>query len=174
MFYQLVIFAFSCVAAYDKSFWKNYGTDRKASIIQSMKISEALQQSNQIILDTRSSQERNDYDISVMNIPEDSVYVVIDYNNFHDKTRFFGSFDKNSKHYDSSNDGTDVDIFSGVDVSQIANDDVQDISSKIILICGERRCGCRWSAMYRNGFRGQSWYIGNINQFIAYSPKKDQ
>merc|ERR1711912_59193 len=155
------------------SYYTDRYTDRRAGEIKEEDLLAKLQQSENIIIDTRTAEERANSNIENLNVPENAKYIVVAYDNFFDAEHFFQSFKKGSDWYDDANDGNDVDIFSAIPedfdfTTQPINlpEEVKNLGSKISLICGSRWCGCRWNVAYDHGIRGHSWYDDDINDFI--------
>jgi len=124
-----------------------------------------------IIIDTRTAAEREQYDVESLTLPTDSQYIIVDYDNFYQADRFFASFEKDSEYYNSDNDGQDIDIFEmPADFSYVKPvvlpEGVSEMGADITLLCGQRSCGCRWNLMWMHGFRGHVYYSANVNTFI--------
>merc|ERR1711879_165380 len=164
--------AMSAVAqAYNRKYWQQVYNARKAAMVSGDEV--LMGDSDSIIIDTRTAEEREEYDFEGIANANDMQYIVVDYDNFYKADRFFHSFIQGSEYYNSENDGQDVDIFGlPADFDFSAKplelpESAAAVGDDITLICGKRSCGCRWSIMYNHGIRGHTYYNGNVNTMIA-------
>merc|ERR1719326_1562240 len=103
------------IYGYNRLYYKQRYETRVLNALLEDGFKSQLQNSTQIILDARSKQERTNYPLSDMNFDVDAKVIYVTYDFFYQKNRFFGMFDKDSDYYDEANDGTDVNIFAGID-----------------------------------------------------------
>merc|ERR1712178_102998 len=157
--------------------------DRRGKSLTTPKFLEIIQQPGKIILDSRHSSEYEGKKLSVLGVSDNSTIVHLDYNNFAFAQKFFGSFDPKSEFYDKANDDTDLseilDAFHLEELNleqlkygwssysyKLLPEEVRNTGEDFILVCGRRGCGCRWSLMYRLGFKGMVYYGRNVNDLI--------
>ena len=154
--------------------WKQMYTARKSSSIGWKSFENHLSK-HKIIIDTRTASERQEYDANKLfeNLGQDITYVIVDYDNFSYAKGFFDSFKKGSRWYNSDNDGEDVDLFPSLPSGTVKlPSKMADKGGDILLICGQRKCGCRWNLMYSYGFRGHHYFNHNVNNYIkSLTPK---
>jgi len=153
-------------------YYTNRYTDRRHGEIKEENLLENLRETNKIIIDTRTEQERIQAPITGLNVDENAKYIVVAYDNFFNAKHFFQSFEEGSDFYDEANNGNDVNIFEGLPASYEFKSssalpaEISELGARISLICGARWCGCRWNLMYDHGFRQHQWYDDDINDFI--------
>merc|ERR1711879_511677 len=138
-FAQFLAMSAVAQAGYNRKYWQQVYNARKAAMVSGDEV--LMGDSNSIIIDTRTAEEREEYDFEAIANANGMQYIVVDYDNFYKADRFFHSFIQGSEYYNSENDGQDIDIF---------------------VICGKRSCGCRWSLMYNHGIRGHSYLNTNV------------
>merc|ERR1712087_855743 len=159
----------SSAYGYRNNKWKQMYNARRSSSIEKTDIEDHITM-HKIIIDTRTAEEREEYEVEslLVDLDEKPTYVIVDYDNFYQGNRFFDSFKKGSEWYNSDNDGHDIDIFPDLEqgTSQLPAE-MAEIGSDILLLCGQRSCGCRWNLMWMHGFRGHHYYNSNVNYYIA-------
>ena len=159
----------SAYGGYRSNKWKQMYNARRSSSIGKADIEDHIAM-HKIIIDTRTADEREEFEVEslLVDLEEQPTYVIVDYDNFYQGNRFFDSFKKGSEWYNSDNDGHDVDIFPTLEqgTSKLP-DDMANMGSDILLLCGQRSCGCRWNLMWMHGFRGHHYYNSNVNYYIA-------
>merc|ERR1711879_185124 len=169
-FAQFLAMSAVAQAGYNRKYWQQVYNARKAAMVSGDEV--LMGDSNSIIIDTRTAEEREEYDFEAIANANGMQYIVVDYDNFYKADRFFHSFIQGSEYYNSENDGQDIDIFGlpeDFDFSAKPLDlpaDAAAVGEDITLICGKRSCGCRWSLMYNHGIRGHSYLNTNVNNFI--------
>ena len=157
--------------AYDRKYWRQVYQARKSALVNGQQL---LDSTGGIIIDTRTLEERGQYDFEAIAQANGQQYIVVDYDNFYKADRFFNSFVAGSEWYNSENDGQDVDIFSLPDDFDFSVEPLElpeeaaAKGSDITLICGKRSCDCRWKLMYQHGVRGHSYLNADVNLIIDF------
>merc|ERR1712151_67006 len=166
----------STTSAYRSNKWKQMYNARRSSSIGKTDIEDHISM-HKIIIDTRTAEEREEYEVEslLVDLEEQPTYVIVDYDNFYQGNRFFDSFKKGSEWYNSDNDGHDIDIFPDLEqgTSQLPAE-MADMGSDILLLFGQRSCGCRWNLMWMHGFRGHHYYNSNVNYYIASLDQEEE
>ena len=169
---SIILLSSTAFAGYgrNRNFYRNMYNHRRSAKIDYNDFSDVIPEAK-IVIDTRTATEREDYDVQALNLPSDSKYIIVDYDNFYHADRFFASFKKDSEFYNEDNGDTDVDIFDLPEDFSYEKPlnlpaDVKNMGRDILLLCGNRSCGCRWNLMYMHGFRGHSYFNSNVNNFI--------
>ena len=160
----------STATAYNKNMWKQMYEARRSSMVDYNAFPGQIENAK-IVIDTRTAAEREQYDVASLSLPTDSQYIMVDYDNFYKADKYFASFKKDSEYYNSDNDGQDINIFAlpagfGVETPVVLPAAVSAMGADIMLLCGQRSCGCRWNLMWMHGFRGHVYYSANVNNYI--------
>merc|ERR1711879_823493 len=108
-FAQFLAMSAVAQAGYNRKYWQQVYNARKAAMVSGDEV--LMGDSNSIIIDTRTAEEREEYDFEAIANANGMQYIVVDYDNFYKADRFFHSFIQGSEYYNSENDGQDIDIF---------------------------------------------------------------